>query len=720
MIAIKKKVSSESIMSSNDTLRNFPEISLFLKEIFLKTPGINVSTYENISFSAEWAYNLFNHTSSDHEWLKNYDVLLHVGNLDFLFKTGETFESSNSLNDLEPIRVRFHLDSLEQTHVFYSYLKYMVDEFGSQKSQNGTSGHAFMASIISLEMLKLYNSMTNYLLPELVSNLIAYNANQKNISCEFLFTSSGFNESVSQNICQNNKILNEDKRFNAKSVKFLLEICEIRNGKAWKNFSSSANLSKIDLMIFCESINPNETSFSFLKAIAETRIYSFYNCSINNFSCTKQEISRKQWGNSSISQNPLPELLSFSEQFKSTLTVHDWNPILFPKSFEYISVLFSHRNFSSNKNIVGFNETISKKLLSFDRLFSQAIRYVFTDYEKNDHIKIQQFFYAEDTKAFQNYLKYIMIEIGLQGFVSSRTIEELLWGYQDPLLSIALTTNPIMGGDPSINPIVSLVVNSTYEQALNSSQSVYSGKGDVSKTRVYSNVYDLDYVTYKDAAFDGNRTFDVYINPWKENIKYEGSDSFCNPPGLDTGSKIKIYMTDVCYGGVAEFSEHKEHNGLDTLRFVTTQSFMQNKTNTPLFEKYHMDRWNQALNMTSIKKMPIFLTKFRYLDLDSEPTQELDIFTNESKTEKVKPDEQYQIHMDVEPYTGGSISASLNIHTSFEYQSDELFSNQKYVFLPILGVIRPGTWSAAAVNINKFMNILLNYIIFRLILFMEI
>ncbi len=32
-----------------------------------------------------------------------------------------------------------------------------------------------------------------------------------------------------------------------------------------------------------------------------------------------------------------------------------------------------------------------------------------------------------------------MIEIGLQGFASSRTIEEILWGYQNPLLLIALT-----------------------------------------------------------------------------------------------------------------------------------------------------------------------------------------------------------------------------------------------------------------------------------------
>ena len=113
-----------------------------------------------------------------------------------------------------------------------------------------------------------------------------------------------------------------------------------------------------------------------------------------------------------------------------------------------------------------------------------------------------------------------------------------------------------------------------------------------------------------------------------------------------------------------------------------------------------MDKWNQALNATTIKKMPVFLTKFRYLDLDEEPIKDLIIYTNANKTERLKADPTYQIHVDVEPYTGGAVSASLNIGTSFEYQSDELFSNDKYVFLPVLGIIRPGTWSDSAVIIK--------------------
>ena len=204
--------------------------------------------------------------------------------------------------------------------------------------------------------------------------------------------------------------------------------------------------------------------------------------------------------------------------------------------------------------------------------------------------------------------------------------------------------------------------------------------------------------TAVDVEFDGNQTYDIYHNPWEEKVPYSGTDSFCNPPGTDENSKIQIYMADACYGGPADYSGEKiDHNGLNTLRFITASSFMQNKTNIPEYGKYYMDKWNQALNATSFKKMPIFLTKFRYLDLDPEPIQDLVIYTNDSKVEKVKADKKYETHIDVEPYTGGAVSASLNIHSSFEYQGDELFSNKKYIFLPILGIVRPGTWSDSAV-----------------------
>lgn len=682
-------------MTSNDTMRNYPEMSMFLQTKFLKTPGLNISEYENIQFSAEWGYHLFSHSQEENKWLTDYDILLHVGNLKYIFEQGEIFDQTKNLTDLQGIKERFHLDSLQHAHVFYQYLNYMVEEFACQKPQNGTSGQAFISSVASLEMYKNYQKLNDYLYNEIVSGALFSKIYEKNISCINLMISSGLNETDSENIC--NRELNNLKDIS--SVSSLIRLCDNRDRKTMPLRSKLFGLSKIDLMILCESNNENQTSFQFLKKTVDSRIHLFYSCSRNNFSCTKDEIAKKQWGNSTITMSPLPELITLSPKYSPSLTIHSWNPNVFPVPFEFLAVFNHTQNLmtSKNKSISGFDIGASNKLLSFDRLFSQATRFLFTDYEGGDLQRIKDYFLVDDAESLLFYLKYIMIEFGLQGFVQTRTVKELLWGYEDPLISIASKTNPAVGGDPSLNPKISLATNMTYEEALNFPQSVYSGKGDPSKTRVYSSIYGLDYITFKDSEFDGNQTNDIYTNPWKEKVGYEGTDSFCNGPEKNKDSIIQIYMADACYGGPAEYLEDVDHDGLHTLRFATKSNFMQNKTKNPIFDKFYMDKWNMALNATSFKKMPLFVTKFRFLNLDPEPIQQLDVYTNENKTEKMTPSSEYEIHIDVEPYTGGAVSASLNIHTSYEYQNDELFINSKYVFLPLLGIVRPGTWSSKAV-----------------------
>lgn len=691
-------------MSSNDTMRVAPEISLFLKNVFLKKNGINISDYENISFSAIWAYRLFSHSSEEDKWLTNNDILLHVGNLQFIFEEGEKFELTNNLNDLQGIKDRFHLESLQQAHVFYEYLNFMVEEFGCQKSANGTSGQAFISSAVSLEIYKNFKKISDYLYFEILSGLIFFKIKENNLTCTKLMNISEINETRSSKFCSDSKINNLEAQ---NSIKSMVELCENPERKRLSSNSTMMGLNKIDLLILCEADTKNQTTFSSLKKSAEMRIHSFYSCSKNNFSCTKDEISKKQWGNSTITMNPLPELLSLSAKYKQSLSVHQWDSDLFPKPFEYLAAFNYTFDVLSinNKPVHGFDDSISNKLLSFDRLFGQAIRYLFTDYAQQNYAKLKEFFYIDEIEPLNFYLKYTMIEFALQGFVQKRSISEMLWGYDDPLISMASKMNPALGGDPSLNPKVSLATNLSYEDALNYPQSVYSGEGDPSKARVYSSVYNLDFVTFKDAVFDGNKTTEIYTNPWKEKVPYEGTDSFCNGPDRNKDSIIHIYMTDACFGGPAEYLEDVDHDGLHTLRFATKESFMQNKTNNPKFDKFYMDRWNQALNTTSFKKMPVFITKFRYLNLDEEPIKDLEIYTNENKTEKVKPSSEFEIHIDVEPYTGGAVSASLNIHTSYEYQQDELFMNQKYVFLPLLGIVRPGTWSSKAVIFFKITRI---------------
>lgn len=57
----------------------YPEISLFLKEIFLKNETVNTSEYREVNFTAIWAYALFDHETESGKWTKKNDAILHVG-----------------------------------------------------------------------------------------------------------------------------------------------------------------------------------------------------------------------------------------------------------------------------------------------------------------------------------------------------------------------------------------------------------------------------------------------------------------------------------------------------------------------------------------------------------------------------------------------------------------------------------------------------------------
>ena len=124
-----------------------------------------------------------NHTPSGSEtWLKDEHIILHVGNIDFLFTEGEKFLKSGNISDFENVRKRFLLETNYHAHVFYGWVNYIADEFAMQKSRNGTMDQASIGSFLSLEMVKIYNKANDYLLLEVLSHLMLYNVKKNNIT----------------------------------------------------------------------------------------------------------------------------------------------------------------------------------------------------------------------------------------------------------------------------------------------------------------------------------------------------------------------------------------------------------------------------------------------------------------------------------------------------------------------------------------------------------
>lgn len=667
---------------------------------------------------------LINHTrNASLPQMTDEHIILHIGNIDYLFTEGAKFEASGNLSDLEGIRQRFRLDTLHQAHVFLAWVNNVADEFAMQKSRNGTIDQASIGSFLSLEMVKIYDKANNYLLMEVLSNMILYNITKNNITCVQMLNASSLNLSQAESVCSVIPEFNTTWNTSTDSIKLLINICWYKRDTAWNIFANMTNLTNIQIQFICGSGNSDDpTSFGNVKAWADQRLHDHYKCDKVSLTCSQTEFTAKQWGNSSITRNVPFELSSINKKFINTSTLVDWEPNLITKPWEYYAVIEKYPSFTTNNTVVGMNTTVSRKLLTFDRMFNQMIRFVLIDYNFGYYDDIINLFSCNDVKALYNYLKYMMIQHAFYGFTATRSVEELLWGYIDPFITKIKNGDTQQGGDPSLPDLVSLQTNITYEKSLNNTQSVLSGKSDINKVRIYKEVYGVPYITFNDTAFNGNESYVTYTNPWENQVEFAGTDSFGNQPNIDKSSSISVYVTDLYRGGQAQCNgETVDYNGVEAIRFRLPDSYMQSKVKNPQNAQYYMDKWNGLLNLTTAKKLPLMMSTYSHYQLDEDAYKNVQVYVDKNRTKLMTPDSQYNTYIDVEPYSGAGLSAYLNIMAHYEYQQDNLFSNPNYALLPVFSLKRSGSWSDSAVIFKFFLLktrilVLLNF--FQLIFFL--
>lgn len=78
----------------------------------------------------------------------------------------------------------------------------------------------------------------------------------------------------------------------------------------------------------------------------------------------------------------------------------------------------------------------------------------------------------------------------LGGLTMTRPVQDILYGYTDPFLLMLSKMNYYAGGDPTVNPLFSLLNNMTNVPNDPSNKwSLYTGKNDSKLTRQYRTSY---------------------------------------------------------------------------------------------------------------------------------------------------------------------------------------------------------------------------------------
>lgn len=704
---------SDSIMSTNNTAEGYPEISYFLEEYFFKKIS-NSSEYHNVTFNATWAYKVTARSGDAKKWLTEPFLIFHQGNLKFLFEKGKIFEETKNLSDLQSIKERFLLDNIYQTHVFWAYFNYLVSEFAVMKPNNGSKESLGLGALSSQFFYQNFMNIKDFLLPEIRRKGLLAKMEDFELNCVKLMNFS-ITEAINYtDVCLDQNLTSWDEN----SMDFLQSLC-ISDGSAWNSFRLNHNLSKENMFELCGNVEKPQTFQSLLIEV-NSLIKKQYNCSIFEDYCSEMELALKQWGHSEITNNPLPLLNRF---YNKSLSVSDWNPIKFEKSLEFLAFLniskLNTSNLTRDIDRKGFSDEKSEYLLTFDVLFNAVIdSKAFILYQNNNISAFETLFQYDNPLLLLNYLRYITFEFAFGGITITKSVKEILLGFEVPFLKTMQEQDPALGGNPSVPIKMGLCPNLTLEDAIYNPQSMYTGKGDTSKIRQYNTVNGSPNISQIIPDFDGNVTRNISRNPWNENLAIWGSDGFTNTPNLNPdGDDVHVFVTMLF-----RFSRASQHEGSRNFNGLNGNLYRMDSSLTDINPVYNQNRWNGFINFSSVMNAPVFNSKRHFLDVDQNVTKLTKVYRKEIKEENliVADKNEDDIYLYIEPYSGLSLSAFLKLQTNVELKQNLLFNTDNYAMLPVFSIVRGGDIPDSTVDdllMPLKIGIMLENIIFRAVFF---
>ena len=661
---------NESLFNkSNSSPWGHPEISYYLKNYFTKTVP-NASIYQNVTFSVPLAARLFKRSNILHKPLQNWDILIHVGNLEWIFSIGDTYKTTRNISSFKPMVDRFRLDSVYQAHVLCAYLEYLVTDYSLQQDQNGTPELIAGGRAISKEIYSAFVNLQEFLPLHLTANWVARNMTLMRFNCEYVLNNSmNIEGSRAAAVCDSLNFTANP--ITTAPIKQLVNACWHQEGEAWNFLLKNTLLTKNNLLTIC--FDPNSV-FNHLLSSAELALSKHYECNSLGDRCNKFQFAVMQWGSSNITNN-VPYFLS--QDLANTDSVSDWAKDIFPKPIEFVPVMnYLARVFNGVKKS-GLSYAQAQKILNFDHLFNGFIVQQTFLFHKNNLVQnITALYGIEDYMPLIYYMRYMMVEVGFGGFTQTRTVKELLWGYSDSFLASIARADPIMeGGDPSVDSVIHLVNNGTIESALNTTEALYTGTGNIMKVRSFKKINGRNYITSKYHKFNGNRSYIDISNPWKMKIPLIGTDGEQNSPQMQPNDPLYIFNPELKKVLECEWDKNDtfQKNEMSVRRYRIKNSTLQSKATNQDNGAYFMDKWDGVLNLTSVKRAPVFISKLHYLHADSRLQSSVNLYKDAAKTQKISPSDQDDSYFDVEPVTGSNYGSELKLQVGYQFAGDEIY-----------------------------------------------
>ncbi|PIK51964.1 putative lysosome membrane protein 2 isoform X1 [Apostichopus japonicus] len=261
-------------------------------------------------------------------------------------------------------------------------------------------------------------------------------------------------------------------------------------------------------------------------------------------------------------------------------------------------------------------------------------------------------------------VKLAALLTGSQVF-ESHTVDELLWGYEDPLLKLIALQKP---------GLVPSTFFGLFAGKNNSDDGVYvvdSGKTDPSRTSSIK--------TYK-----GNSSLTFWTTNTTNMIN--GTDGTYYHPFIDKSEPLYVFSSDICRSIQASYEKPIDVEGLTADRFVGTPEDFQNTTLNPANLGFCTPNASYCLpggllNVSNCHQdAPVVMSLPHFLFAEEKVLEMLDGDLNPIK-------EKHQTSFDLEPITGGPLQVfkrlQINIHQK-AYKDMPNFKSLPNAYLPIL------------------------------------
>ncbi|MHA2363615.1 MAG: hypothetical protein ACXAC7_06635 [Candidatus Hodarchaeales archaeon] len=251
------------------------------------------------------------------------------------------------------------------------------------------------------------------------------------------------------------------------------------------------------------------------------------------------------------------------------------------------------------------------------------------------------------------------------GLITTRTINEWLWDYNDPLLAF-LQAN----ADPTIDPANNFFTNhtSTADAELEKTSTYNTGKNDIAQIG--------QYVEWKE---------NTSITMWAEDVSIDGTDATQFAPGVSKDDVLTTYVSDLLRSVHLVYQKDVEVEKIKLLRFILDPETLKSSSENADMAKYYQGISGMA-NMSVAKGIPLFLSKPHFLNAESSLSETANI-------RGMSPDpEKHETVIDVEPISGATMNAAKRLQISVMVnKTDFFYTNIADSFMPIMWIEEGGS-----------------------------